>query len=147
MDWSGGLVPERRGYGSVAMIGWSFGGIVTTFAVSRSDRYRGAVIQAPGALNWARSDALREAMTAAAARINTPLQCLVAENDLTTDSARTVCAAAKKSGATTELKIYPPFTPSTPAQNSNAQGHALFSAQGVSIWKDDVLRFLAAHVR
>jgi dienelactone hydrolase len=127
--------PHRR-----AMIGWSFGGIVTTLAVSGRTDYAAAVVQAPGALNWDRSPALRAALTSAAAKIAIPIQCLVAENDATMESARAICAAARAAGA--ELKIYPPFTPEGPVRPGVAPGHALFSPQGLPLWKDDVLAFL-----
>jgi dienelactone hydrolase len=132
--------PRRR-----AMIGYSFGGIVTTLAVSGRSDYAGAVIQAPGALNWKRSPELREALTSAASQIAIPIQCVVAENDATTESARAVCAAATRARA--ELKVYPPFTPTRQLVPGAAPGHALFSPQGVAVWKDDVLAFLEKHVR
>jgi dienelactone hydrolase len=56
----------------VAIMGWSFGGIVTTLAAGGGDRYAASIVQAPGALNWDRSEALRTAMTGAAAKIRVP---------------------------------------------------------------------------
>ena len=127
-----------------SMIGYSFGGIVTTLALSGRTEFAGAVIQAPGALNWGRSADLRAALTSAAGKIKIPIQCLVAENDATTESARVVCASAK---GPAELKVYPPFTPVRQLVPGAAPGHALFSPQGLPIWKDDVLAFLDKHVR
>ena len=131
--------PRRRG-----MIGYSFGGIVTTLAVSGRADFAGAVIQAPGALNWDRSSELRAALTSAAEKIAIPIQCSVAENDATTASARAVCGAARKAPA--ELKVYPPFTPTRQVIAGAAPGHALFSPQGLSLWKDDVMAFLDRYV-
>jgi dienelactone hydrolase len=132
--------PLRR-----ALMGWSFGGIVTTLAVSGRSDYRAAIIQAPGSLTWDQSPQLRAALSSAAHKIVIPIQCLVAENDATTDSARTICGAAK--GAPAELKVYPPFTPTGPIREGVAPGHALFGPQGVSVWKGDVLAFLARHLQ
>jgi dienelactone hydrolase len=134
----GSLIDPRR----VAIMGWSFGGIVTTFAASGSARYVAAVIQAPGALNWERSEDFRKALVEAAGRIRIPTYCAVAENDATTESARAVCAAVTANGGRAVLKIYPPFDsgrqrPGTPA------GHALFGPSGVAVWEHDVLAFLA----
>jgi dienelactone hydrolase len=70
----------------IAIMGTSFGGIVTTLAAADSTRYAAAIVQAPGALNWRASEALRQALTAAAVRILIPLSCAVAENDATTES-------------------------------------------------------------
>ncbi len=136
-----GFRVDRRRRG---MMGWSFGGIVTTLAVSGRTDFAAAVVQAPGALSWDHSPALRAALTAAAKKISVPIQCLVAENDATTASTRAICAAAKTAPA--ELKIYPPFTPTGPPRPGSAPGHALFGAQGVSVWKGDVLAFLDKYV-
>jgi len=127
----------------ITMMGWSFGGIVAVLGAARSNRFAAVVAQAPGALNWDRSPALREALTTAATHIRVPLQCMVAENDATTESARTICNTATKAGVPAELKIYPPFTPTELRVPADAQGHALFGPQGVSIWRKDVLEFLS----
>jgi len=127
----------------VAIMGWSFGGIVTTLAAARGPRFGAVVVQAPGALNWDRSADLRVALTKGATRIQVPILCVVAENDRTTESARAICTHAH--GTPAELKVYPPFTPATLRENS-APGHALFSFQGVKIWGPDLLDFLARHL-
>ena len=127
----------------VAIMGWSFGGIVTTLAAAHGPRFAAVVVQAPGALNWDRSSDLRKALTKAATRIEVPIQCMVAENDATTESARAVCTNAR--GTPAELKVYPPFTP-TALRAGSAPGHALFSFQGVKIWGPDLLAFLAQHL-
>jgi len=130
----------------IALMGYSFGGIVTTIAGGHSGALAAVINQAPGALNWDKSPELRARLLVEAARIRAPMWCAAAENDATTDSARGICAAAKLSGATVELKIYPPFVhPTNP--NPRAPGHALFAPVGVSVWKEDVLAFLATHVR
>jgi dienelactone hydrolase len=130
----------------IAVIGYSFGGIVTTLAASRSTQYAAVVLQAPGALNWNRSDEMRKTMLAAAARISVPTLCAVAENDATTESARELCAAASRNGAKTILKIYPPFT-SGQQRPGNPPGHNLFSRFGAKIWEKDLLTFLEQALR
>ncbi|HEX2455274.1 MAG TPA: alpha/beta fold hydrolase [Vicinamibacterales bacterium] len=129
----------------VAIMGWSFGGIVTTLAASGTDRFRVAIIQAPGALNWDRSPDLRSALTAAARKIRVPSACAVAKNDLTTESARSICETIKKNGTVTDLRIYGPFTPTQPPAGI-PPGHLIFGPEGVSIWSEDALTFLAAHM-
>jgi dienelactone hydrolase len=129
----------------IAIMGWSFGGIVTTLAAGASDRFSVAIVQAPGALNWDRSPDLRSALIAAARKIHVPSECAVAQNDLTTESARTICDTIKKNGAVTDLRIYPPFTPTQPIPNT-PPGHVIFGREGVAIWDKDVLAFLAAHM-
>jgi dienelactone hydrolase len=128
------------------MMGYSFGGIVTTLAAAGNASLRAVVNQAPGGLNWNRSPELRAALTAAASNIHVPMICMAAENDMTTENARAICEAAQTSGASVEVKIYPPFThPSNP--NPRAPGHALFAPIGVDVWKQDLLAFLAKHTR
>ena len=141
----GSKIDPRR----VVIMGWSFGGIVTTLAAGASPRYAGVIVQAPGALNWTRSAEMRAALTDAASKIRVPLLCAVAENDLTTESARAICAAANAAGASTALKVYPPFTGGN-ERPGNPPGHALFGPRGVGVWQKDALDFLAvghAHAR
>ena len=130
----------------VVIMGWSFGGIVTTLAAGASPRYAGVIVQAPGALNWIRSAEMRAALTEAASKIRVPLSCAVAENDLTTESASAICTAAKAAGASTALKIYPPFSGGK-ERPGNPPGHALFGPLGVSVWQKDTLDFLASVTR
>ena len=95
----------------LGIMGWSFGGIVTMFAVSRSGAFRTAVDQAGGALTWDGSAALRDALLAAAHQVRSPLLMMVAQNDRTTASITTLATALQTQNPATELIIYPPFTP------------------------------------
>jgi hypothetical protein len=72
---------------------------------------------------------------------------MVAENDNTTESARSVCEAVTAGGAVANLIVYPSFTPGEPSPNSLvAPGHTLFNRnEGVPIWGKDVLAFLAKY--
>src|SRR5262249_49098204 len=99
--------------------------------------------QAPGALSWGRIPEMQTALPRAATDISIPILCQVASNDATTESTRAVCAAVTRAPA--ELKVYPPFMP-TPASDV-APGHALFSPQGLDIWKADGPAFLARYLR
>jgi dienelactone hydrolase len=72
----------------LGVMGWSFGGIVTMFAVSRSTAFAVAVDQAGGALTWNGNPDVRAALTAAAQKSTTPTLLQVAENDRTTDPSR-----------------------------------------------------------
>ena len=128
-----------------AIMGFSFGGIVTVFAASRSTAFVAAVNQASGSLSWNGSAALRTALPEAARKITIPLLCLVAENDATTVAVKSVYEAARANGHAS-IVVYPPFTPSqNPA--GIAPGHLVFTAQGIGVWKDDVLAFLARWTR
>ena len=128
-------------------MGWSFGGIVTMFAVSRSTAFAAAVDQAGGALTWNDNAGVRSALIAAAEKSTTPTLLLVAENDRTTDSITTLDEIFKRRGVEHRTMIYGPFATREPSFASAAPGHRLFSAQGVSVWRRDVLDFLARYLR
>jgi phosphatidylserine synthase/dienelactone hydrolase len=129
----------------VAIMGFSFGGSVTTLAVGRSHDFVAAVTQAPGALNWDHVPALQDTLIAAAGKSSIPMLCMAAKNDATTENVTRICGAAKAHGADTAVIIYPPFTPATPAQV--AAGHMIFTQEGVDIWRQDTLSFLAKYLR
>ncbi|MGH9203580.1 MAG: alpha/beta hydrolase family protein, partial [Vicinamibacterales bacterium] len=112
----------------IAIMGYSAGGSVAVLAAARSNRFRALITQAPSSVNWTLEAPLRDAVLAAARRVHVPTLCMVAENDNTTDSARSVCDAAKEGGAVANLIVYPSFTPREPSPNALvAPGHTLFN--------------------
>lgn len=129
----------------IAIMGWSFGGIVTSFAAGRSNAFVAVVNQAPGALNWDKVPELRKVLVEAAGKIRAPIVCMAAENDATTENVKSICDAAKKHGAAAEVVIYPPYTPER-AYPANAPGHLLFGRFGVDRWSKDVFAFLGKHM-
>jgi dienelactone hydrolase len=129
----------------IGVIGYSFGGIVTTLAVARSKSFVAVVNQAPGALNWDRVPILRQELLASAEKIKAPMVCMAAKNDLTTENVRSICAKARDHGAVTDVIIYPPFKDAR-FDNPMAAGHAIFF-YGVDIWRQDVLTFLAKYLK
>src|SRR5579864_5880882 len=72
----------------MGVMGWSFGGIVSVFAASRSGAFRVVVDQAGAALTWDRSPEMQKALKEAAGKIRAPLLGMVAENDRTTESVK-----------------------------------------------------------
>src|SRR5437773_2216762 len=129
-------------------MGWSFGGIVTMFAVSRGNVFAVAVNQAGGALTWNGTPDVRTALAAAAQKSATPTLLQVAENDRTTDSITTVGEILKTRGVPHRMVIYPPFaaTRQPPSFTTGAPGHTVFSERGVSVWASDVLEFLGRYL-
>ena len=124
----------------IGVAGWSFGGIVTMFAIAKNKVFKVALDQAGGSLSWKGNAPLRKAMTAAVGKINIPVMFMDAKNDATTDSVTTLAAAMQKAGRPHEIKIYPAFTPTSNPGNI-APGHLIFSDQGVDIWRQDALTF------
>jgi dienelactone hydrolase len=133
----------------LAIMGWSFGGIVTIFASSRSTIFRAAVDQAGGGLTWPYSLALQDAMKKAAEVGNTPVFLLAARNDRTTEPLNVLAKIFEAHNRPYEVKIYPPFTPppGTLGLGTVAPGHLIFSRAGLPIWGDDVLRFLTRYMK
>ena len=132
----------------IGVMGWSFGGIVTMFAVSRSQAFAVAVNQAGGALTWNGNPDVRTALTAAAQKSSTPTLLQVAENDRTTDSITTVGEILKNRSVPHRTVIYPPFAAVQQRQSltTGAPGHMVFAERGVSVWAADVLEFLGQYL-
>jgi dienelactone hydrolase len=128
----------------MGIMGWSFGGIVSVFAASRSSAFHAVVDQAGAALTWDHSPAMRVAMKEAAGKIRIPLLGMVAQNDRTTESVKTVVHEAEKHGATVKLIVYPAFTPRD--AGGIAPGHMIFGKDGWRIWEADVKEFLAKYL-
>jgi dienelactone hydrolase len=129
----------------LAIMGWSFGGIVTMLASSRGTTFAAAVDQAGGALSWDGSAPMRAALTAAARRTTTPTLLQVASNDRTTDSITTLAAILDERRVPSRAIVYPPFTPRDRGLPI-APGHMVFSAQGTAVWERDVLDFLGRYL-
>jgi hypothetical protein len=91
--------------------GWSFGGIVTMFAISRSPAFALAIDQASGALTWDGNPQVRSALMAAAEQATTPMLLMVAQNDRTTASITTLADIFQQRGMSHRMTIYAPFTP------------------------------------
>jgi dienelactone hydrolase len=128
-----------------AVVGWSLGGIIAMLAISRTGAFRAAVSQAGGALLWNRSPAIRAALVAAAKDAKAPALLMVAENDRTTEAARTVASTMAAANLPHALKVYPAYQPPRPDPDS-APGHLLFGMAGVGIWGADTVEFLRRHL-
>jgi dienelactone hydrolase len=127
------------------VVGWSLGGIIAMLAISRTAAFRAAVSQAGGALLWNRSPAIRSALVAAAKEAKAPALLMVAENDRTTEAARTMASTMAAANLPHALKIYPDYEPPQPDPDS-APGHLLFGTAGVGIWGADTVQFLRRYL-
>lgn len=124
----------------MGVMGWSFGGIISVFAASRSAAFRVVVDQAGAALTWDHSPAMQRALKEAAAKVQAPLLGMVAENDRTTESVKAVVHEVEKHGVATKLIVYPRFAPKD--SGGIAPGHMIFGREGWRIWEADVKEFL-----
>lgn len=128
----------------MGVMGWSFGGIVSVFGASRSTAFRAVVDQAGAALTWDHSPAMQVALKDAAKKVRVPLLGMVAKNDRTTESVKTVVREAEAGGATAKLIVYPTFRPQDGA--GVAPGHMIFGREGWRVWEADVKEFLAKYL-
>jgi dienelactone hydrolase len=129
----------------LAVMGWSFGGVISMLASARSTAFLAAVDQAGGALTWDRSIQMQSALILAAEKSTTPTLFMVAQNDLTTASVTTLADILKRRDVPYELVIYEPYR--SPDAGGATSGHALFSAQGMRQWEDDVIEFLDRYLK
>jgi dienelactone hydrolase len=133
----------------IALVGYSLGGMATVFAAGRTAAIAAVVDQAGGSVSWQNSAAVRKALPEAAAKIQSPILCMVAENDATTAAVEAVCDAARAAGTLAELKVYPPYTPHGSSAGNDGPvppGHFLFQDNGLQIWGDDLIAFLGKHL-
>jgi len=130
----------------MGIMGWSFGGIVTMLATSRSSSFLVAVDQAGGSLSWDGNPSVRSALVTAAGKSTTPTLFLVAKNDRTTAAVTTVASIFEKRHLPHRLVVYEPFNPPV-AGHADAPGHLIFSMYGASIWESDVVQFLDRYLK
>ena len=128
------VAPDR-----IAVAGNSFGGIEAVLGAEHRD-YCAAIDSAGGAQSWAQARGLQLLMTRAVRNARAPIFFFQAANDFDLSPSRTLCAAMKSAGKTSEIKIYPAFG------NSAMDGHT-FGYFGSSVWANDVFRFLDQYCR
>jgi carboxymethylenebutenolidase len=130
----------------LGIAGWSLGGIVTLFAISRSRSFRAAVDQAGGVLMWRFSPALQAALTQAVRGATCPVLLMDAQNDAAPEAIPMLSQVMEAAGLPHRLNMYPPFTP-TAHEAGVAPGHLLFSAEGLPIWGRDAIGFFDTYLR
>jgi dienelactone hydrolase len=125
----------------MGIMGWSYGGIISMFGISRSTAFAVAVNQAGGALTWNGNVHIGNALMAAAEKATTPTLFQVAQNDRTTASITTVAEIFNKRGVSHRAVIYDAFKPQR-VDPQTPPGHRIFSVEGMHVWEKDVLEFL-----
>lgn len=130
----------------LGITGWSLGGIITLFAISRSRGFRAAIDQAGGALTWRSSPALQAALTQAVRIATCPVLLMDAQNDAAPEAIPTLSRVMDAARLPHRLIMYPPFTP-TAQVAAVAPGHLLFSAEGLPIWGRDAIGFFDTYLR
>ncbi len=131
----------------IGIMGWSFGGIVTMLSISRSPEFKVAVNQAGGAQTWTHSRSLRQELTGAAQKTNTPVLLLVAISDSTTDSVATLAPYLKARNVPHKLIVYDSKNLAADGRSASDLGHRTFSRDGAAIWRNDVIEFLNLYLK
>lgn len=130
----------------LGIMGWSLGGIVSMFAVSRSKMFRAAVDQAGGVLTWRHSPALQSALADAVRSASCPVLLMDSANDAAPEALPGLSDSMAAGGLAHKLIMYPAFTPSQPAGDI-APGHLLFGPEGLSIWGKDAVGFFDSTIK
>ena len=121
----------------IATMGNSFGGIQVMLGVAQSD-YCAGVSAGGAAQSWDDASELQQVLKHAARHAKAPVLFFKARNDFDLAPTRILSETMLKAGKHARAVIYPAF-------GSNAkQGHSL-AYRGVSVWENDVLRFINQH--
>ena len=123
----------------MVVAGCSYGGIQTLLAAEKGG-FKAAIAFAPGAMSWNGSPRLVERLHAAAAARKVPLLVLQAENDYSTEPAKTLGADLAKSPLPGRAKLFPAFGD----PSNHADGHGGFAIRGAAVWGPDVFPFIDA---
>ena len=121
----------------IATAGNSLGGIEAALGAEHGS-YCAAVDASGAAESWSKSTELQAFMIRTVRNARAPIFFFQAENDYDLSPTRTLTAAMRDAGKTSEMKIYPPYG------KSAEEGHS-FAYLGSSVWAEDVFRFLGQH--
>lgn len=124
----------------IAVVGHSFGGLLTLLAAERDSSLHAAVTFGAAANSWARSQELRERLLAAVRNTAAPIMLIHAANDYDTTAGRALSAELDRLHEPHVLKIY------TAVGQTSDDGHnAVY--QAIPLWEDDVFKFLDQYVK
>ncbi len=121
--------------GRIAIVGNSFGGVLTMQMAERGGGVRAAVNMAGAALNWKRSPEFKQWMFDMARNAQVPVFFIQAENDQDTGPSRELSAEMDRLGKPNRMRIFPPFG------KTAEDGHS-FGYLGSHLRGPDVIAFL-----
>jgi len=119
----------------IAIVGHSFGGMLTLLSGDRDISIRAEVAFAAGANSWHASQQLRDRILAAIGKTAAPIMLLYAANDYDLMPARDISGELNRLHRSHLLKIYPAIG------KTSDDGHNLLYL-GISVWEADVFQFL-----
>ncbi len=124
----------------MAISGCSYGGIQTLLTGEKELGVKALIPFAPGAMSWANTPELQVRLKRAVDNAKAPIFLVQAANDFNTAPSHELAREAQFRHVDFRTKIYPPFG-STPEE-----GHGKFCSTATSVWGNDVLGFLDAHL-
>jgi len=124
----------------IAVVGHSFGGLLTLLAAERDNGIRAAVTFAAGANFWEHSPEVRQRLLTAIRNAHAAIMLNHAENDFSTAAGHDLSAELERLHKPGVLKIYPPV--GLKAED----GHNLLY-EDIPAWESDVFEFLDRHVK
>ena len=127
--------PER-----IAIVGHSFGGMLTLLSGDHDSTIRAEVAFAAGANSWRASQELRDRTLAAVGKTAAHVMLVYAANDYDTTPGKDISAELDRLHKSHLLKIYPPIG------KTKDDGHSLLYL-GISEWEPDVFQFLDDNVK
>ena len=135
LETAPGIDPKR-----IAIVGHSFGGVITLLSGDRDAAIRAEVTFGAGANSWRASDELRQRVFAAVGKTSAPIMLIHAANDYDTTPGTAIAAELERLHKPHVLKIYPALGKSTD------DGHNLLYL-AIPEWEPDVFHFLDANVK
>jgi dienelactone hydrolase len=130
-----GIDPRR-----IAIVGHSFGGVITLLSGERDAAVRAEVTFGAGANSWRTADQLRQRVLAAVSKTSAPIMLIHAANDYDTTPGTAIAAELERLHKPHVLKIYPAIG------KSSDDGHNLLYL-AIPEWEPDVFQFLDANVK
>lgn len=124
----------------VAIVGHSFGGMLTLLSGDHDSTIRAEVAFAAGANSWRASQELRDLTLAAVGRTAARVMLVYAANDYDTKPGKDISAELDRLHRSHLLKIYPVIG------KTSDDGHSLLYL-GISEWEPDVFQFLDDNVK
>jgi dienelactone hydrolase len=124
----------------LAVVGHSFGGVLTLLSGERVAVVRAEVTFGAGANSWRVSSELRDRMLAAVRKSSAPTMLIQAENDYDTTPSTALAAELERLNKPHVLKLYPPVG------KTSDEGHNLLYL-AIPEWEPDVFKFLDEHVK
>jgi carboxymethylenebutenolidase len=124
----------------IAIVGHSFGGMLTLLSGDHNQAIRAEVAFAAGANSWKASPELRDRILAAVRKTAAPIMLVYAANDFDTTPGKDIAAELDRLHKSHVLKIYPAIG------KTSDDGHS-FLYLGIPAWEADIFQFLDDNVK